>query len=173
MLYTVECSYTDRTSEAEWNDFYSDQKLPSLISVSGFLTSQRFRALKSKRPVYLAVHTIKALSVLLSDEYCLKGGGHFARWQMHLTDWYRNVYEYEGIAPSVSPNQILVLSRHPVPDIEFIPGIRGMSMLASGLDKHPQTRVLYCVPRAMQAQLADVPETVLYEPLTMQLQAAS
>lgn len=43
MIYTVECSFTDPTAEDGWNVFYSDEKLPALISVRGFLTSQRFK----------------------------------------------------------------------------------------------------------------------------------
>lgn len=45
MLYIVECSYADPQSEAGWNRFYSEDKLPALVSVSGFRASQRFRAL--------------------------------------------------------------------------------------------------------------------------------
>lgn len=36
MFYIVECSYTDPRTEEEWNDFYNQQKLPALLSVSGF-----------------------------------------------------------------------------------------------------------------------------------------
>ena len=45
MIYTVECSFADLDSEAEWNDFYSLEKLPALISVTGFHPSQRFKAI--------------------------------------------------------------------------------------------------------------------------------
>ena len=45
MLYTVECTYNDPQSEGDWNEFYSLEKLPALVSVTGFSTSQRFRAL--------------------------------------------------------------------------------------------------------------------------------
>lgn len=59
MFYTVECAYNDPETEAEWNAFYSQQKLPALISVPGFVTPQRFRAVKSGSPVYLAIHTLQ------------------------------------------------------------------------------------------------------------------
>lgn len=45
MFYLVACSYTDPESEKEWNAFYSLEKLPALISVNGFSSSQRFQAL--------------------------------------------------------------------------------------------------------------------------------
>ncbi len=44
MLYVVECAYTDPQSEAAWNTFYNQEKLPALVSVPGFYASQRFRA---------------------------------------------------------------------------------------------------------------------------------
>lgn len=75
MIYTVECSFADPVSEAQWNDFYSLEKLPALISVSGFHTSQRFKAISAGCPVYLAMHSIDGLAVLESDEYRQKGGG--------------------------------------------------------------------------------------------------
>jgi len=84
MLYTVECNYTDPESEQEWNTFYSQQKLPALISVAGFSSSQRFKALKPGGSRYLAIHTVKYAEVLTSEEYKLKGGGHFSRWQNHI-----------------------------------------------------------------------------------------
>ena len=84
MFYTVECSYNDPESEAEWNAFYSQQKLPALISVAGFTTSQRFRALTSGCPVYLAIHTINDAEILSSEDYRLKGGGYFFRCPVAL-----------------------------------------------------------------------------------------
>jgi hypothetical protein len=73
MWYTVECSYNDAESEEEWNAFYSQQKLPALLSVTGFATSQRFRAVSSGCPVYLAIHTVKDAHTLSSVDYALKG----------------------------------------------------------------------------------------------------
>ncbi len=78
MLYIVECSYADPESEAGWNRFYSQHKLPALVSVSGFRASQRFRALSSGCPVYLAIHTIHDADTIASEAYRHKGGGDFA-----------------------------------------------------------------------------------------------
>lgn len=109
MIYTVECSFADPGSEAEWNHFYSAEKLPALISVTGFHTSQRFKALSHGCPIYLAVHTIDSLDVLTGEEYRQKGGGNFARWQQHITDWHRNLYCDIGLAPAVNEDELLAL----------------------------------------------------------------
>lgn len=77
MIYTVECNYAAPASEAEWNGFYSLEKLPALISVSGFSSSQRFKALSGNCPAYLALHSVDTLAVLQSDEYRQKGGQFF------------------------------------------------------------------------------------------------
>jgi len=170
MFYTVECTYTDPRSEEDWNEFYSQEKLPALVSVSGFSTSQRFRALKPGCPVYLAIHTVKDADVITSDEYRLKGGGNFSRWQRHVTDWHRNLYECDGTAPAVSSSEVLLLSSQPLSIIETALGYRALEMRASGLDKFPERRVAYVLAREHAAQLADVPGAYLYEPLTSQLQ---
>lgn len=110
MIYTVECSFADPVSEAQWNDFYSLEKLPALISVSGFHTSQRFKAISAGCPVYLAMHSIDGLAVLESDEYRQKGGGNFARWQQHITDWHRNLYGGLERAPAIGEGEYLIVS---------------------------------------------------------------
>lgn len=69
MIYTVECNFTNSASEAEWNNFYTLEKLPALISVSGFLTSQRFKALSTGHPLYLAIHSIENINILHGEEY--------------------------------------------------------------------------------------------------------
>lgn len=172
MFYIVECSYNDPESEAEWNAFYSQQKLPALISVTGFTTSQRFRAVKSGCPVYLAIHTINDADILSSDNYRLKGGGNFSRWQACITDWHRNLYAGEGLAPALSSDEILLLSAKPVDYLERELGYQGLEMAAVGLDKSPEYRVAYVLPVKIASLFTDIPGVYLYEPLTPQLQSA-
>ncbi|MGR5945368.1 sugar ABC transporter [Enterobacter sp. RHBSTW-00175] len=172
MWYTVECSYNDAGSEAEWNAFYNQQKLPALLSVTGFATSQRFRAVTSGCPVYLAIHTVKNAETLNSDDYALKGGGNFARWQACITDWHRNLYEADSLAPAISSDEILLLSSTQIDFLETEMGYRGLEMRATGLDKSPEYRVAYVLPVEIRALFTDTPGVYLYEPLTPQLQRA-
>jgi len=170
MFYTVECTYTDLESEDEWNNFYSQEKLPALVSVCGFSTSQRFKALSSGCAVYLAIHTVRDAGVISSEEYRQKGGGNFSRWQPHISDWHRNLYECEGEAPMVSADEILLLSPESLDFIETALGYRSWKMLAAGLDKYPTRRVAYVLPRVMHKRLSGIIKSYLYEPITMQLQ---
>ena len=172
MWYTVECSYNDAESEAEWNAFYNQQKLPALLSVTGFATSQRFRAVSPGCPVYLAIHTVKDADTLTSDDYALKGGGNFARWQACITDWHRNLYEAEDLAPVISSDERLLLSAKPIDFLATEMGYRGLEMRAAGLDKSPDYRVAYVLPVEHSALFTDMPGVYLYVPLTPQLQRA-
>lgn len=169
MIYTVECSFADPNSEAEWNDFYSLEKLPALISVTGFHTSQRFKSLSDGCPVYLAVHTIDSLDVLTGEEYRQKGGGNFARWQQHITDWHRNLYGDIGLAPAVNADELLVLGASgPEPLIQM--GLTSLAMRAVALDKFPERRWLARMPRRNAHLVESMSEAVhLYSPMTEQL----
>lgn len=168
MFYLVACSYTDPESEKEWNAFYSLEKLPALISVNGFSSSQRFQALSQDCPMYLAIHTVKDAQVITSEEYLLKGGGNFSRWQKHITDWHRNLYECEGIAPAVSRDEILLLSTQPLRFVERL-GCHALTMVASGLDRMLAKCIAYVMTREAAAQIADVTGAYRYAPLTSQL----
>ncbi|VWD35908.1 hypothetical protein BLA39750_05005 [Burkholderia lata] len=172
MIYTVECSFADLDSEAEWNDFYSLDKLPALISVTGFHTSQRFKAINGGCPVYLAIHTIDGLDVLTGDEYRRKGGGTFAKWQQHITDWHRNLYGDIGFAPAVKDGERLALcADDPDPLIRL--GLEPLAMRAVALEKSPERRWLAVVPGHSALLVEALPEGIyIYAPITEQLTSA-
>ena len=109
MLYLVECDFADPALEADWNAFYSGDKLRTLLSVSGFISSQRFRCIHGDGPRYLAAHSIVNEHVLDTEEYRLKGGGNFGAWQPYIKNWKRGVYSCTAKAPEVSTGQILIL----------------------------------------------------------------
>jgi len=169
MIYTVECSFADPASEAEWNVFYSLDKLPALISVSGFHSSQRFKALSAGCPVYLAVHAIDGLDVLLGDEYREKGGGNFARWQQHITDWHRNLYDGPDRVPAVGEGEYLVLSAIGPEPLRAM-GLAPCAMRAVALEKSPEQRWLARLDRAPASVAGHLLEGLhVYAPMTPQL----
>jgi hypothetical protein len=173
MIYTVECSFADPASEAEWNNFYSLEKLPALISVSGFHTSQRFKALSAGCPAYLAMHTIDNLEVLQGDEYRRKGGGNFARWQQHITDWHRNLYGGFDRAPAIGHDEYLVTSAvGPEPLIEM--GLTPYQMQAVALERFPEHRWMAKMGRSIELGMEQLRKGVhLYAPMTGQLTSGS
>lgn len=169
MIYTVECSFADPVSEAEWNDFYSLEKLPALISVKGFRTSQRFKALSPGCPVYLAVHSIDGLDVLQGSEYRRKGGGNFARWQQHITDWHRNLYAGLDRAPAVGAGEYLAVSAiGPEPLVDM--GLTPCQMQAVALERFPEQRWLARLDHLVEAGGSSPSKGIhLYAPMTEQL----
>ena len=169
MIYTVECSFADPASEAQWNHFYSLEKLPALISVGGFHTSQRFKALNAGCPAYLAMHTIDNLDVLQGQEYRQKGGGNFARWQQHISDWHRNLYAGLERAPAIGADDYLVTSTvGPEPLIDM--GLAPSRMQAVALERFPEHRWVAKMGRATGPGMHQLPEGVhLYAPMTAQL----
>ncbi|ESQ84764.1 hypothetical protein AEAC466_06830 [Asticcacaulis sp. AC466] len=169
MIYTVECSFADPASEAEWNDFYSLDKLPALISVSGFHTSQRFKALSRGCPVYLALHSIDGLNILTGEEYSQKGGGNFARWQQHITDWHRNLYGGIERAQAIGEGEYLASS---VTGPEFLIrlGLTPYAMQAVAMETFPEHRWLAKVERGNLPDIEHLPEGIhIYAPMTAQL----
>ena len=169
MIYTVECSFADPVSEAEWNDFYSFNKLPALISVSGFHTSQRFQALSRGCPVYLALHTIDGIEVLTSAEYRDKGGGNLARWQQHICDWHRNLYDGLTTAPAVGDDDYLLMTALG-PDRLIELGAVPSAIRAVDLEKNPEHRWLATLSCDRVPAPGDLPDGVyLYATMTAQL----
>jgi hypothetical protein len=172
MIYTVECSFADPAYEAEWNDFYSLSKLPALISVTGFHTSQRFKAVGSGCPVYLALHTIDGLDVLTGAEYQVKGGGNFARWQRHITDWHRNLYDGLDRAPAVTSGELLVVCQGDAEPL-LKAGIALFPMHAVALEKFPEHRWIGALDQQSARAAARLSSQVqLYAPMTPQLRSA-
>ncbi len=152
--------------------FYDLSKLPALISVRGFRTSQRLRALSPAGPRYLALHSVADLAVLQSAEYQAKGGGNFARWQPHITDWRRNLYAGLERAPEVAADELLALSAVGPASLLGC-GLRPWSLAAVALDQAPQQRWLATLKRAACAQIEAIPPDVcLYMPITQQLVSA-
>lgn len=169
MIYTVECSFANPGSETEWNDFYSLDKLPALISVSGFHTSQRFKALSCGCPVYLAIHSIDGFDILTGEEYRQKGGGNFARWQQHITDWHRNLYAGIDRAPAIAEDEHLALSAKGSEPLTRL-GLAPYAMHAVAMEKCPEYRWLAKVERGETPDIKRLPEGVhVYAPMTMQL----
>jgi hypothetical protein len=169
MIYTVECSFADPASETGWNHFYSHEKLPALISVTGFHTSQRFRSIRDNCPAYLAIHTVDSLDVLSGEEYRRKGGGNFGRWQQHITDWHRNLYSDIGLAPAVNADELLVLCESGLESLIAM-GLEPLAMHAVAQGKRAARRWLAVLSRQNAPTVENIPQNVYpYAPITAQL----
>ena len=151
MLYVVECAYTDPQSEAAWNTFYNQEKLPALVSVPGFYASQRFR-------------DIHDATVIDSDAYRRNGGGHFARWQSAIADWHRHLYLTNNTLREVAPDEVLLLGD----TAEDLPVAAPILLQPGGLATE-QTRYAAILPRDNLHHLATTAAVFIYQPITARL----
>ena len=166
MLYMVECDYTDPQSEKAWNSFYSEQKLPALIAVPGFLTSQRFIRLSGPAAQYLAIHSLTGADVLHSDSYRLNGGGNFGAWQDHIARWSRHVFEGAATMPDVRSEETLRFET----DLVTAPSSSSSLVIRCvELDSKPGLCGLSIIPRSAVFEDSESPSVTFYAPLTEQL----
>jgi len=139
MIYVVECDFSDPAREAEWNAFYDRVKLPALLSVAGFQSSQRFKRLGQGGPAYMAAHSIRAPAVLQGEAYRQKGGGDFAQWQSCICNWRRNLYAGLDVAPAIGQDEVLLMSAlGPQPLLDL--GLSPTLLTAVALDQAPARR---------------------------------
>jgi hypothetical protein len=167
VIYTVECAFSDPAREAEWNAYYSGPKLAAVLSVPGFRTSQRFRAITPCDSPYYAMHSLRDADVL-GAQYKGVGGGSFGGgWDDMITNWHRNLFVGLDMAPDVPADACLLVQDDPVGD-----GAVGEVDFAwldiAGLDRSVTRRGLAIVDRAAAAKLVEAHgEAVrLFEPIT-------
>lgn len=114
------------------------------------------------------MRSIDGLAVLEGDEYRQKGGGSFARWQQHITDWHRNLYGGLERAPAIGEGEHLIVSAGPEPLIEM--GFTPEPIWAVAMEKFPLNRWLAKLDSAINLGVDTLRKDVhLYAPMTAQL----
>lgn len=153
MIYTVECACNDPAREEAWNDFYSGEKLETLLSLPGFRASQRFRAIMDTPAPYLAIHSIRDTAVLQQTVYRDAGGGTFSGWDDLVTNWDRNLFAGMDSAAEVPAATCLVMLDDPAV-AHTAPGADFTWLDIAGLDRTTARRGLAIVDRATGDSLA-------------------
>ena len=139
MLYMAECRFTEPTREDAWNEWYGGRRLDELLSVPGFRTSQRFKAVTPGSSPYLAVHSIDSPDVFTSAAYRSVSGGGFQEWQQYITDWRRNLFDGLDLAPAVALDEYLVVTDKSSAEVGAI-GISFIWLASAGLDRSVRQR---------------------------------
>ena len=153
MIYTVECAFTDPARENTWNAFYDSEKLATLLSISGFRASQRFRAIMDTPAPYLAIHSIRDAAVLDQAVYRAVGGGTFSGWDDLVTNWDRNLFAGMEAAPEVLAEECLVMLDDPAA-AHTVSGADFAWLDIVGLDRTTTRRGLAIVNRGIGENLA-------------------
>ena len=111
MLYMVECGFADRDREDDWNEWYSGPKLAELLSMPGFIATQRYKAIEPCPAPYLAIHSIESPSVFTNPDYKANGGGRFGAWEPSLmTNWSRRLFAPLREMPDVPVGSLLAMT---------------------------------------------------------------
>ena len=88
--------------EEEFNRWYDQEHVPERLSVPGFLTGRRFKAVEGS-PKYLAIYELENAAVLQSPAYLKKLNEEYTEWTARMRKHFkivaRNVY-VEMPAPS-------------------------------------------------------------------------
>lgn len=169
MLYIAECRFTDPVREAAWNEWYGGRRLDELLSVPGFRTSQRFKAVTPVVSPYLAIHSIDGVEVFARAEYRAMSGGGFQEWQRDIADWRRNLFTGLDVAPAVATDEYLAMTDRATEVVDRS-CIRFIWLTNAGLDRSVPLRGIARVGSRLAKQMIVHPEPgiAIYVPLAPQ-----
>ncbi len=85
----------DPEHEAEFNRWYEEEHVPERMSIPGFVSARRYRAIEGE-PEYLALYELENLDVLESETYRYWYGEGRTEWTKRMlktgSNFLRNVY---------------------------------------------------------------------------------
>src|SRR5260221_6602198 len=79
----------DAEHEVEFNRWYDEEHVPERLSVSGFISARRFKAVEGS-PRYLALYELESIAVLKSSEYVQKLNESPTAWTLRMRALYKN-----------------------------------------------------------------------------------
>ncbi len=173
-IYMVECGFSNPAREAEWNEYYNGPKLAAVLSVPGFLRSQRFCSAGRGPTRYIALHALESDQILSGANYKGAGGGSFHEWQPYIIDWRRTQFAGAAFVPEVAKdNYLLVIDGKP--SVANGLGVPVLWLEESGLDGGVPWRGVAELSPAQAKPMKDrLPPTMrLFSPMTPQLRRAA
>lgn len=93
-IYVVRADYTEPESEAAWNRWYSQTHIPDLLSVPGWLSSQRYSAVSGK-PKYLTIHEIANPNIFGSPAHQKVAG--WGMWESRVANFSRGIFKLVSV----------------------------------------------------------------------------
>jgi hypothetical protein len=106
MIYMVDHIFANPQTEPDWHEWYTGY-LQKLLSVPGFSSAQRFKAIDETPSRFLAMYSVASAAVYDSQGYKNIGGGgsQSARFHADYRLWTRNLFEGADEAPVVNNGQ--------------------------------------------------------------------
>ncbi len=114
MIFTSQSGITDESKLAEWGAWYLGH-LEAMAAVPGVGSAQRFWAIEPGPPPNLAMYSITSPAVFESEIYLRTRG--MGEWVPLIDRRYyrRNLFDGLDVAPTVAPDQILVVAERDAP----------------------------------------------------------
>ncbi len=106
MIYMVDHVFANPQTEPAWHEWYTGY-LQKLLSVPGFGSAQRFKAIAETPSRFLAMYSVESAAVYESQGYKNIGGGgsQSARFHADYQLWTRNLFEGAVDVPVVNEGQ--------------------------------------------------------------------
>jgi hypothetical protein len=154
MIYMVDIVYADPKTESKWNEYYGEH-LRKLLSVPGFLSAQRFKAIGEEPSRFLAVYTVESAAVYDSARYKMIGGiggGGSQDFRANYQSRTRNLFDGMIIAPKINEDQTIFVRDYDEVDLALTKWIGPIYWLrAAGLQMTTNYRAFAVLRQPSQA----------------------
>lgn len=120
MIYMVDHIFANPQTEPAWHEWYTGY-LQKLLSVPGFGSAQRFKAIAETPSRFLAMYSVESAAVYESQGYKNIGGGgsQSARFHGDYQLWTRNLFEGADDVPVVNNGQCVYALDSASPDAKL------------------------------------------------------
>lgn len=168
-IYMVQHAFSRPDWEDEWNAWYGGN-LKVLMSVPGFHTGQRFKALDGSPPRYMAVYTVESPDVFESKRYLEAGGGgtNSQRFRPAYQVWIRNLFEGIDAAPEVRDRECLLCVDRNTREFD-LPGLQLTWLESTGFHMSTPYRGIAVVSKDQVEPMRGNHGVTVYQPITAQL----
>ena len=172
MIYMVDHVFANPQTEPAWHEWYAGY-LHKLMSVPGFGSAQRFKAIDETPHRFLAMYSVASVDVYQSEGYKAIGGGgsQSARFHGDYQLWTRNLFGGADDVPVVNERQCVYAVDSATPDRVVPFGAKPVWLKSVGLHQTTQYRAVVVLEAdgLTSARIAAVGVGHFYMPFTARL----
>ena len=172
MIYMVDHIFANPQTEPAWHEWYTGY-LQKLLSVPGFGSAQRFKAIDETPHRFLAMYAVESAAVYESQGYKNIGGGgsQSARFHGDYKLWTRNLFEGADEVPVVNEGQCVYALDSDSPDRKLPFAQSPLWLKSVGLHQTTQYRAVVVLDGNLlgAAKTAAAGEGRFYAPFTPRL----
>ncbi|HXJ79707.1 MAG TPA: hypothetical protein VMS64_13630 [Candidatus Methylomirabilis sp.] len=165
MIYMVEMALLDAARRVEWDAWYVAHQ-HRLLSIPGFLASQRFESIHPAASPFVALHQIDSPEFFSSAPYRAMGGpSNTGAWQAKMGNWHRNLFAGLERTPDVPMEARLIVVEEQGATPATLDRVTVQWMEAAGLDRSVKRRGLAVAPPETADRLVGLPGIRVLKPI--------